>query len=586
MQTFVIPRSEHPDPIKRRENWQNLNGEWLFQVDLGIGPKESSFIEPFNSAPYSQKILVPFCPQSKLSGIENKDFLRAVWYKRSVTVTQEQLKGRVLLHFGAADYEATVYVNGERVGNHFGGYSSFPFDVTDYVKIGENDITVNVRDTMQNIPRGKQCQDSYHPYGCLYTRTTGIWQTVWLEYVPTGYIKTVKYYPDIKEAAFDIELTLSKSGKVTAEAFYEGAPVGNAVKETDGNYLRLKLPLTEKHLWEVGHGRLYDLKLTLETEDGTDELFSYAGLREVRLDGFKFMLNGKSVFQRTALDQGYYPDGIYTAPSDEDLKRDIEMSMEIGFNGARLHEKIFEPRFLYYCDKAGYLVWGEHANWGLDVDSTEALLNFLPEWSESVERDFNHPSIIGWCPLNETWNNIGKNAQRIIGAIYTETKRLDPTRPVIDTSGFCHVMTDIYDQHDYQQNTEKFRESYIGYNGKQDSFKFDDSQKQKYIPDLPLYISEFGGLKWVPEIKKDEVPENAWGCGAPETEEEFFARYEALTAALLDAPNIMGFCYTQLYDVEQEVNGLYTYDREKKFSDYSRITAANKRKAAIEDTDG
>ena len=247
MQTFVIPRSEHPDPIKRRENWQNLNGEWLFQVDLGIGPKESSFIEPFNSAPYSQKILVPFCPQSKLSGIENKDFLRAVWYKRSVTVTQEQLKGRVLLHFGAADYEATVYVNGERVGNHFGGYSSFLFDVTDYVKIGENDITVNVRDTMQNIPRGKQCQDSYHPYGCLYTRTTGIWQTVWLEYVPTGYIKTVKYYPDIKEAAFDIELTLSKSGKVTAEAFYEGAPVGNAVKETDGNYLRLKLPLTEKH---------------------------------------------------------------------------------------------------------------------------------------------------------------------------------------------------------------------------------------------------------------------------------------------------------------------------------------------------
>jgi len=585
MTSYVIPRPEHPEPIKRRENWQNLNGEWLFQVDLGIGPKEDSFIKPFNSSPYSRKIIVPFCPQSKLSGIENKDFMRSVWYKRSVTVTQEQLKGRILLHFGAVDYEAIVYINGERVGNHFGGYGSFLFDITDYVKIGENDITVNAKDIMQNIPRGKQCHDSYRPYGCLYTRTTGIWQTVWLEYVPTGYIKTAKYFPDMKETAFDLELTLSKPGKVTVKAFYEGKTVGSAAREADGNYLRLHLPLTEKHLWEAGHGRLYDLKLILETEDGTDELFSYAGLREVRLDGFRFILNGKSVFQRTVLDQGYYPDGIYTAPADEDLKRDIEMSMEIGFNGARLHEKIFEPRFLYYCDKAGYLVWGEHANWGLSVESTEGLLNFLPEWSEAVERDFNHPAIIGWCPLNETWNETGKTAQRTIEAIYKETKRLDPTRPVIDTSGFCHVMTDIYDQHDYQQDTEKFRESYVNYNGKQDSFKFDDSQNQKYIPDLPLYISEFGGLKWVPESKKTAVPENAWGCGAPETEDDFFTRYEEFVAALLEAPNIMGFCYTQLYDVEQEVNGLYTYDREKKFSDYSRITAANKGKAAIEDTD-
>lgn len=301
------------------------------------------------------------------------------------------------------------------------------------------------------------------------------------------------------------------------------------------------------------------------------------------MDGFRFMLNGKSVFQRTVLDQGYYPDGIYTAMSDEEMKRDIDISMQIGFNGARLHEKIFEPRFLYHCDKAGYLVWGEHANWGLDVESTDGLLNFLPEWSEAVERDFNHPSIIGWCPLNETRYSTGETAQRTIEAIYKETKRLDPTRPVIETSGFCHVMTDIYDQHDYRQDTDSFRAAYINYNGKRDSFKFDDSQKQKYIPDLPLYISEFGGLKWITESKRDLVPENARGCGEPASEEEFFDRYEALTSALLDAPNIMGFCYTQLYDVEQEVNGLYTYGREAKFSDYSRIAAANKRKAAIEE---
>ena len=582
MEKNLIPRPEHPQPMFKRDNWQNLNGEWLFHIDQ-IGPAEKVMIEPFATAPYTQKIIVPFCPQSKLSGIENKDFMRSVWYKRSITVTEEQLKGRILLHFGAVDYEATVYINGEIIGNHFGGYSSFEFDITDNVKVGENDLTVNARDVMENIPRGKQCPDSYNPYGCLYTRTTGIWQTVWLEFVPEGYIKTAKYYPDIEESAFDIELTLSLGGKLTVEALYEGKNVGGCTKEIKGRYARFRLPLKEKHLWEVGNGRLYDLKFTLETEYGTDVLYSYAGLREVRIDGFRVLINGKSVFQRTVLDQGYYPDGIYTAPSDEDLKRDIEMSMKIGFNGARLHEKIFEPRFLYHCDKAGYLVWGEHANWGLIMETAQGFLNFLPEWSEAVERDFNHPAIIGWCPLNETWNEIGKTAQRTISAIYKETKRLDPTRPVIDTSGFCHVMTDIYDQHDYQQNTAKFRESYIGYNGKQDSFKFDDSRKQKYIPDLPLYISEFGGLKWVPESKKTEVPENAWGCGAPETEEDFFTRYEGFVAAMLEAPNIMGFCYTQLYDVEQEVNGLYTYSREKKFDDYSRITAANTKKAAIED---
>ena len=583
METNILPRPEHPQPMFKRENWQNLNGEWAFYNDHGIGPHSEALIKPFNVEIYPQKILVPFCPESELSGIKNKDYMKSVWYKRAITVTEEQIDGRVLLHFGAVDYETDVYVNGEKVGSHFGGYSSFFFDITDYINIGENDITVNAMDNMQNIPSGKQCRDSYNPYGCLYTRTTGIWQTVWLEYVPNGYIKTAKYYPDIKKTAFDMELILSKPGKVAVDAFYEGKLVGNAASEAEGNYLRFTLPLNEKHLWEAGNGRLYDLKFTFETEDGTDEMFSYAGLREIRLDGFRFMLNGKSIFLRTVLDQGYYHDGIYTASTDDDLKRDIEISMQIGFNGARLHEKIFEPRFLYHCDKAGYLVWGEHANWGVSLESGEGFLNFLPEWSETVERDFNHPAIIGWCPLNETWCSTSKTAQRIIEAIYRETKRLDPTRPVIDTSGFCHVITDIYDQHDYQQNTEKFRESYINYNGKRDSFKFDDSQKQKYIPDLPLYVSEYGGLKWVCEDKKDLVPENAWGCGTPETEKEFFDRYEAFAYAMLDAPNIMGFCYTQLYDVEQEVNGLYTYGREKKFDDYSRIIDANTKKANIED---
>lgn len=585
MEKNLIPRPEHPQPMFKRENWQNLNGEWLFEFDFGISGVERGLFKPEKADEYTKKITVPFCPESELSGIGYKDFIPAVWYKRSITVTEEQLKGRVLLHFGAVDYECDVYVNGIKAGNHFGGYSSFTLDITDFLNIGENDLTVNARDNVRSgkQPKGKQ-SSAFYSQGCDYTRTTGIWQTVWLEFVPTGYIKTAKYYPDIEDSAFDIELTLSLGGKLTVEALYEGKNVGGCTKEIKGRYARFRLPLTEKHLWEVGNGRLYDLKFTLETEYGTDELYSYAGLREVRIDGFKVLINGKSVFQRTVLDQGFYPDGIYTAPSDEDLKRDIEMSMKIGFNGARLHEKIFEPRFLYHCDKAGYLVWGEHANWGLDTNNEGGLLNFLPEWSEAVERDFNHPAIIGWCPFNETWNQFSTTARRILRSVYEETKRLDPTRPVIDTSGCYHVITDVYDQHDYDENPESFRKSYADYNGKADSFKLWYKNDQIYIPDLPFFMSEFGGIKWIPESERKGAAENSWGYGnAPETEEEFFARYEGLVSALLEAPNIMGFCYTQLYDVEQEVNGLYTYSREKKFDDYSRIIAANTKKAAIED---
>lgn len=585
MNINTIPRPEHPQPMMKRDNWQNLNGEWLFEFDFGNSGAERGLFKPENKDKYSKKITVPFCPESELSGINYKDFISSVWYKRTVNITAEQLKGRVLLHFGAVDYECTVYINGKSAGNHFGGYSSFTLDITDFLTVGGNDLTVNAKDNVRggDQPRGKQA-GLYYSSGCDYTRTTGIWQTVWLEFVPTGYIKTAKYYPDIENGAFDIELTATGGGKLTAEAFFEGKSVSNITVSIKGKYARLHLPLDEKHLWEVGNGRLYDLKFTYETENGTDVLFSYAGLREVRVDGLKVLINGKSVFQRTVLDQGFYPDGIYTAPSDAALKRDIELSMQLGFNGARLHEKMFEPRFLYHCDMAGYLVWGEHANWGLDANRESALLNFLPEWSETVERDFNHPAIIGWCPFNETWNQTSKSACRVVRAVYEETKRLDPTRPVIDVSGAYHVKTDIYDQHDYNQDPESFKKSYFGYNGTEESFNLFFKDKQAYIPNLPFFLSEFGGIKWIPEEKRDSTADNSWGYGdAPVTEEEFFTRYEGLVSALTDAPNVMGFCYTQLYDVEQEVNGLYTYSREKKFADYSRIIAANSKKAAIED---
>ncbi len=513
-------------------------------------------------------------------------FIPAVWYKRELEISEDELKGRVLLHFGAVDYHTTVWINGEHVDDHFGGYSSFVFDITDYLHAGMNDLTVQAKDDLRSEkqPSGKQSR-TYFSQVCDYTRTTGIWQTVWLEFVPSNYIQRVRYYPNITEGAFDIEFTLTCPGKVTVEAFFKGTPTGKAEYQSLIPNPRIHLSLTETHLWDIGQGNLYDLKLTFEANGDVDTVSSYAGLREVRIEGFKFMLNNRSVFQRTVLDQGYYPDGIYTAPTEEALKKDIELSMALGFNGARLHQKIYEPRFLYYCDKAGYIVWGEHASWGLDPRPANAHFNFLPEWTEAVLRDFNHPAIIGWCPLNEIWpSKQYKINRQLLKNAYQLTKLLDPTRPVIDTSGHNHIITDIYDQHDYEQDPETFRANYANYDGSAESFNLNNKDKQIFIPNLPLYLSEYGGIKWISKHNKNAAAEDAWGYGdAPTTEEEFFARYEGLAAALLDHPNIMGFCYTQLYDVEQEVNGLYTYERVPKFEDFSRIIAANTRKAAIED---
>ena len=292
------------------------------------------------------------------------------------------------------------------------------------------------------------------------------------------------------------------------------------------------------------------------------------------------MLNGKVVFQRTVLDQGFYPDGIYTAKTDAALENDIKISMAAGFNGARLHQKIFEPRFLYHCDKAGYMVWSEHGNWGMDYRDAVSCENFINEWVEAVERDFNHPAIIGWCPFNETWNYAEINLpHRIVETVYRLTKQLDPTRICIDTSGNYHCDgIEIYDVHDYEGDVEKFKENYahIAEGIVNDQVeRADKGRTQKYKGEA-VFVSEYGGIGWCPE-------NIGWGYGNnPKTEEEFIARFKGLTDVLLDNPNILGLCYTQLYDVEQEQNGLYTYERKPKF-DTNIFAKILKRKAKIEE---
>ena len=569
----TIPRPEHPQPQLQRKNWENLNGEWEFAFDFGKSGIDRKLWE---NEHLEGKILVPFCPESELSGIGHKDFIPAVWYKRKVRLDAQQLGGRVLLHFGAVDYDCRVWVNGREAGRHRGGYTSFAFDVTDCVSEGENDLTVYAQDDTRSgrQPKGKQ-SGLYFSHGCDYTRTTGIWQTVWMEFVPKAYIQKVWYYPNLAQRSLGIRATVAGSGVLTAEAFYEGKSCGTARAAVGAGNVLLTLPLDELHLWEPGQGRLYDLKLTF----GQDEVQSYFGMREIALDGEKVRINGKSVFQRLVLDQGFYPDGIYTAPSDEALRRDVELSLAAGFNGARLHQKVFEPRFLYHCDRSGYLVWGEQANWGLDVSAPDGLKCFLPEWMEALERDFNHPAIVGWCPLNETWDYEGrKQDDDLLRIVYRMTKQYDTTRPCIDTSGNYHVETDIYDLHDYEQDPEVFAGHYESF-AKGGALRDNHAARQTPVPGIPAFISEYGGIKWDVEGSN----EASWGYGdGPKTEGEFIARYKGLTDALLDNPHMFGFCYTQLYDVEQETNGLYTYGRKPKF-DMETFRKINGRRAAIEE---
>lgn len=556
---MAIPRKEHPNPQFERQNWENLNGIWEFEIDKSNSGKDR---ELYKAEKYGSEILVPFCPESSLSGIGETDFLNSVWYKRTVCI--KETDELVFLHIGACDYYTTVYVNGKEVGTHKGGYTSFAFDITEYVNVGENTVVINAQDDNRSgrQPRGKQ-SSLYYSNVCDYTRTTGIWQTVWIEYVPKIHIKNFKIYPDYANGKVTVRSLVTGSADLSVKVFYDNKEVGSAAVKNCGANADVTVELSEIHLWEVGNGRLYDLHLTY----GKDEVKSYFGLRSVAIEGYNFLLNGKRVFQRTVLDQGYYPDGIYTAPTEEAIVNDIQISLDAGFNGARLHQKIFEPRFLYHCDKMGYIVWGEHASWGLNHTDIAALPTFLREWEEALERDFNHPAIIGWIPFNETWDINGrKQDDELIEIVYKTTKALDNTRPCIDTSGGFHVETDIFDFHDYEQDVDKFSKICDDLQNKgilNDQLERNPVQQGREVYNGEVsFASEYGGIKW--DIENDNA--DSWGYGdAPKTEEEFIERYKGLTEALLKNDKIIGFCYTQLYDVEQEKNGIYTYGRKPKF---------------------
>ncbi len=576
----MTTRTAYPRPELVRENWTNLCGNWEFEFDFGKTGRARG-MQKKEKLPLT--IQVPFCPESKLSGIEYKDFIYACWYRKTISLSKKAGE-RTLLHFEAANHTTEVYINGTSVGTHKGGYTPFSFDITTYVKDGENNITVcceaDARDGKQ--PSGKQ-SERYASYNCYYTRSTGIYAPVWLETVPETYLSAIKMDPDIDNGNLCCELTLSKSGEktVTLEAFLDGKSVGLRISRTTMKTLRTVIELDTLSLWSTETPTLYDLVITVSTGNTIDTVRSYFGMRKIELDDKCLRINGKRVFQRLVLDQGYYPDGIYTAPSDDNFAKDIELSMRIGFNGARLHERVFERRFLYEADKRGYLVWGEYPNWGFDHTKDEYFHLYLAEWTEAMARDYNHPALIGWCPLNETWDKNGRQqSDELILGLYEATKRADPVRPCIDVSGNHHVKTDIYDIHDYKQDLAVFASHYENLS---DTEVYDNyPHRQKYNGE-PYFISEYGGIKWAGSMENDE--QVSWGYGnAPRTVEEYVERFVGLTKILMETEKVNGLCYTQLYDVEQEQNGIYYYDRTPKFSEavMDKMAACLKEIAAIE----
>ena len=583
-----VPRPEHPRPQFVRPNWLSLNGEWQFEIDQGDSGLERGLVD----RPLTGRIRVPFAPEAELSGVGKTDFLEAVWYRRLVNIPAEWGDKRTLLHFQAIDYDATVWVNGEEVARHRGGFTPFTVDLGQPAR--EIRIAVRARDPRHGSqPRGKQ-SILFANRGVHYTRTTGIWQTVWLEAVAHTYLLRARITPDVGESAFHIEARVSANRRgwaVRATLSDDAGRVATSQARADFDRtprLTLLIPRERVRLWAPGQPHLYGLRLELldEREQVVDTLESYAGLRSISLDGNAFLINGKPIFQRLVLDQGYWPDGLMTAPSESALSRDIELSQAAGFNGARLHQKVFEERFLYHADRLGYVVWGEFGDWGLLQGGTPSP-SIVAQWLEAVDRDYSHPAIVGWCPLNETAQPLEDRITAlddVTRALFFATKAADPTRAVLDTSGYAHRVpeTDVFDSHLYEQDPARFAEAmaaafYIN--------KLDGRPMSVAYRGQPYFCSEFGGIWWDPNARHESSGsdrEASWGYGRrPADEREFVERFTGLVNTLLDDPRMFGYCYTQLTDIFQERNGIYRFDRSNKL-DVSLVRSAQLRAAAYE----
>lgn len=586
-------RNEYPRPQFVRQNWKNLNGKWRFAFDdQNVGMKEKWFE---NEKVYNQTIEVPFVYQAEKSGIGIREPHDIVWYQRDFEVERTMDK-TVILHMGAVDYEADVFINGSHVCNHVGGHTSFEADITDYLHTdGKQVISVRAWDPHmdESIPRGKQFWEE-KSRGIWYTNSTGIWQTVWLEVVEKQYIEQLYITPQYDDGMVNIELEISNMKKNIMEKnimeedmvleyliTFRGEKIAGGRVDAVTKKVSFTADLFQEHIFRMNyHGEswawtpqtpnLFDLELTLlEGEKILDRVSSYFGMRKIETKNGMVYLNNIPYYQKLVLDQGYWPEGLLTAPSDEDYINDIKMSKEMGFNGCRKHQKTEDPRFLYWADKLGYLVWGECASPAIfNRDSAERL---MLEWKDIIRRDYNHPSIVTWVPINESWGvpNISFNRQQqhFSQALYHYLHTLDATRPVISNDGWAATETDIVAIHNYahgQENeTEKYKYFAETLYSKENLIRRHSSPWPIFaegfaFDNQPILLTEFGGIGY------DVSGKSGWGYTWVEAEEEFLKNYKRVMDAVYASKALWGYCYTQLTDVEQEINGLLTYDRKPK----------------------
>ena len=558
-----IPRPEHPEPRFERAQWLSLNGPWEFELDSSATPPQR----------FARAIKVPFCPESKLGGIGDPSFHSSMWYRRSFTVPADWKGKHVLLHFGAVNYWASVWVNDGMAGRHEGGNTPFTFDITNLLKTSGNSITVHAEypPTDRYIPRGKQFWEP-KSRSIFYTRTTGIWQTVWLEPVAESHLESVKITPNMDGlASIYARVAGVRPGLVLRTTVsYSGKTVVATSVSAENPRVATSVTVDDPKLWSPGSPNLYDIAFELiEGDRVVDRVQSYLGFRSVSSENGKVFLNGRPIFLKMVLDQGYWPDSILTPPSDDAIQYDIKMTKDMGFNGARKHQKLEDPRYLYWADKMGLLVSSEMANAYLFDD--QAVERFTREWMDAVARDYSHPSIIIWAPLNESWgvpNLRDPRQQDYLKELYTLTHAFDGTRLVIDNEGWEHTnMTDLFAIHDYARTGELLAEKYrdLGKPG----VGVPDNGRPALAPGYkyngtPVVLSEFGGIAYIPH--GHEVPEESWGySGVEKTEPAALERLRGLYTGIATVPGFAGLCYTQLTDVEQEINGLLTYDRKPKF---------------------
>lgn len=560
----------YPRPQMVRADWTNLNGVWDFlfdDQDMGEGEK---WYEEFPAK--TRQIRVPFSYETTLSGIGDESFHPVVWYEREFAVSKTEK--RQILHFEGVDYTARVWVNGCFAGAHMGAYARFSLDITDYVVEGTNKVTVRAEDSMScTQPRGKQRWQKEN-FGCWYVQTTGIWKTVWLEEVPWTYIEKLKLTPDLDRARVLLEVKLNKkpdrAGQLSARILLDGMEVAASSVTAAKEYISLEMGVADEDTpwqmapWSPQSPKLYDVELALLDGEERDEASSYFGMRKISIEGGRVLLNNLPLYQRLILDQGYWEESHLTPPSEEALVRDIDLVLKAGYNGVRKHEKVEDERFLYWCDKKGLLVWCEMPSAYTFQDETAE--QFTNQWMEIVRQNYSHPCIVTWTAFNESWGiervYTDLRQQKFTEAVYHLTKAFDPMRPVIVNDGWEHTVSDIVTLHDYEEAGSVLAKRYCDreeITGGSIPFNRDRYAMAKgySYKGQPVLISEYGGIAFRTEA--------GWGYGNQVADENaFLERFSSITMAIKDLQYSVGFCYTQLTDVQQEVNGLYTARREPK----------------------